>query len=96
MGRIQYPAQEYTGDGVGTDLAAFISDGADWAANREQLLEFWTSGLSDAEAFSHDTLPWLWLGPKRRLAMGGHAFGRVLPPWRTKSNKILKNIRELI
>ena len=62
-GRIVYPVQGYTGYGygVGTDLAAFISDEmrADWVANRTALLEFWRSGRSEADAFPNDTLPWL-------------------------------------
>jgi hypothetical protein len=61
-GRIQYPVQGYTGygDGVGTDLTAFISDGmrADWAANRAELMAFWRSGKTEADVFS-DALPWL-------------------------------------
>jgi hypothetical protein len=65
-GVIQYPVQGYTGygDGIGTDLTAFISDEmrADWEANRAELLAFWRSGKSDAEAFPDDTLPWLCLG----------------------------------
>ena len=62
-GRIQYPVQGYSGygDGVGTDLAAFISDEMriDWAANREELTEFWQSGKTTAEVFP-DALQWLW------------------------------------
>jgi|SRR5258705_11994908 hypothetical protein len=61
-GRIQYPVQGYTGygNGVGTDLMAFISDGmrTDWAANRDELMEFWRSGESDNFA---DSLPWLFV-----------------------------------
>ena len=64
-GRIQYPVQGYTGygDGVGTDLTAFITDGmrADWAANREELLAFWRSGKTEADVFP-DALPWLYVG----------------------------------
>ena len=57
--------------GSSTNVADYISDEmrADWAANRTKLLEFWRSGLSDAEAYPHDTLPWLCLGPRNR------------PPW---------------
>jgi hypothetical protein len=43
-GRIQYPVQGYTGygDGVGTDLSAFIGNEmrSDWAANRDELVAF--------------------------------------------------------
>ena len=67
-GRIDYPVQGYTGygDGIGTNLTAFISDQmrADWEANRAELLEFWWSGKSDVEVFPHDCLPWLWLGDR--------------------------------
>lgn len=71
-GRIQYPAQGYTGygDGVGTDLTAFISDQmrADWEANRA-VMAFWRSGNVEADVFP-DTLPWLY--------EGGSA---AAPPW---------------
>ena len=54
--RIEYPVQGYTGygDGVGTDLTKFIGPAMrlDWEANREALLAYWKSGMSDAEAFS--------------------------------------------
>jgi hypothetical protein len=64
-GRIQYPVQGYTGygDGVGTDLTAFISDEMrrDWEANRDELMEFWQSGKTEADVFP-DTLPWLYGG----------------------------------
>ncbi|QHO76284.1 hypothetical protein ACH79_30455 [Bradyrhizobium sp. CCBAU 051011] len=62
-GRIVYPVQGYTGygDGIGTDLTAFISDEmrADWAANRDELMAFWRSGRPDTFP---DSLPWLCLG----------------------------------
>ncbi len=65
-GKINYPVLGYTGygDGVGTDLTAFISDAMrrDWQNHREALMTFWTSGKSDAEVFPDDTLPWLCLG----------------------------------
>jgi hypothetical protein len=61
-GRIQYPVQGYTGygDGIGTDLMAFISDQmrADWAANRAELMAYWRSGTR-ADVFP-DALPWLY------------------------------------
>jgi hypothetical protein len=61
-GRIQYPVQGYTGygDGIGTDLTAFIGDQmrADWEANRDELLAFWRSGKTEADVFP-DALPWL-------------------------------------
>src|SRR5882672_7042726 len=64
-GRIQYPVQGYTGygDGVGTDLTAFIRDEMrrDWEANRDELMEFWQSGKTEADVFP-DTLPWLYFG----------------------------------
>ena len=64
-GRIVYPVLGYTGygDGIGTDLTAFITDHmrADWEANRAELLAFLRSGKSDAEAFP-DALPWLYVG----------------------------------
>ncbi len=70
-GRIVYPVQGYDGygDGRSTNVADYISDEmkADWLANRTMLLEFWQSGMSDAEAFPDDCLPWLCLGPKDRL-----------------------------
>jgi hypothetical protein len=63
-GRIVYPVQGYTGDGdgVGTDLTAFISDGmrADWASNRAELMAFWQSGKTTADVFP-DSLPWLFM-----------------------------------
>ena len=48
------------GDGVGTDLTAFISNEmrADWTANREELLAFWQSGAPDNFP---DSLPWLYV-----------------------------------
>ena len=51
------------GDGVGTDLTAFISDDmrADWATNREELMAFWKSGAyTTADVFA-DSLPWLFM-----------------------------------
>ena len=58
-----YPVQGYTGygDGVGTDLTAFITDGmcADWEANRAEMLAFWQSGdFTHPDTFP-DSLPWL-------------------------------------
>ena len=62
-GRIDYPVQGYDGygDGRSTNVADYIGPEmrADWAANREMLMEFWRSGKSDAEVFPDDTLPWL-------------------------------------
>jgi hypothetical protein len=50
VGRIEYPISGYDGygDGVGTDLKAFIGAEmrADWAANRAALISFWESGQS--------------------------------------------------
>jgi len=47
-GEISYPVLGYSGygDGVGTDLKAFITDEmrADWANNREEPVKFWKSG----------------------------------------------------
>ena len=64
-GEIRYPFHGYTGygDGVGTDLAAFIDDQmrADWAANRDELMTFWQSGeYTTADVFP-DSLPWLFV-----------------------------------
>ena len=62
-GRIQYPVQGYMGygDGVGTDLTAFISNEMrrDWAANRDELLKFWKSGEYTSYRVFPDSLPWL-------------------------------------
>jgi len=64
-GRIQYPVQGYSGygDGIGTDLTAFISDQmrADWEANRVELMAFWRSTNAEADVFP-DALPWLYVG----------------------------------
>ena len=32
---------------------------ADWAANRDELMEFWRSGKSEVEVFPDDMVPWL-------------------------------------
>ena len=57
-GEICYPMQGYTGygDGVGTDLTAFISDEmrVDWQAHRDALLAFWRSDNADRP----HRLPW--------------------------------------
>ena len=70
-GWADYPVQGYDGygDGRETDMRKFISAEmkADWQANRAALMEFWESGMSDNEAFPHDTLPWLCLGPRGPL-----------------------------
>ncbi|MGV7219232.1 hypothetical protein [Bradyrhizobium sp. UFLA05-112] len=62
-GQIVGVVSGYTGYASGTsmDLADYISDEMrrDWQANRAALNEFWASGLSDAEAFPDDCLPWL-------------------------------------
>jgi hypothetical protein len=61
-GRVEYPAEGYSGygDGIGTDLKAFIGPEmrADWAANREELIAFWESGQSPT--IFPDCLPWLY------------------------------------
>jgi hypothetical protein len=64
-GEIRYPVQGYTGygDGIGTDLTAFISDEmrADWTANRQELIAFWQSrAYTTADVFA-DALPWLFV-----------------------------------
>ena len=70
-GWIVYPVEGYTGygDGVGTDLTAFITDGmhADWEANRDELMEFWRSAHPDnfADNFPNRYLPL----PIRRLIL---------------------------
>ena len=60
-GKSLYPAQGYDGygDGIGTDLRAFISDLmlADWTAHREALLTFWISGQFSSELPNRK--PWL-------------------------------------
>jgi hypothetical protein len=62
-GRIDYPVQGYDGygDGRSTNVADYISAEmrADWAANREMLMEVWMSGQPDADAFPDNCLPWL-------------------------------------
>ncbi len=62
-GVIQYAVLGHSGygDGIGTDLTAFITDGmrADWAANRAELLAFWRSGKTEVDVFP-DCLPWLY------------------------------------
>ena len=62
-GRIDYPVSGYDGygDGRSVNVADYISAGmkADWAANRTELLAFWRSGKSYAEAYPDDCLPWL-------------------------------------
>ena len=68
-GRIFYPLPNfYTGygDGSGRDVAAFVSDEmqADWEANREELMEYWTGKRPTAGKF----LPWVAFSP---------ALGRV-------------------
>jgi hypothetical protein len=64
---IIYPVINYDGygDGVGTDLSAFVTDAMreDWWANRKELLRFWASGeyLRDKPwlfACGHGELPW--------------------------------------
>jgi hypothetical protein len=64
-GRIVYPVQGYTGygDGVGTDLTAFVSAEmrADWDANRDGLLELWRSGEHTHPDKFPDSLPWLFV-----------------------------------
>ncbi len=61
-GQIVYPVQGYTGygDGVGTDLTAFIADEMrnDWATNRDALLKFWKSGEYTTPDVFPDSLPW--------------------------------------
>src|SRR5262245_59488679 len=62
-GEILYPMRGYTGygDGVGTDLTAFISDEmrADWQMHRAELLKFWRSGKLTAPPTFSDCKPWL-------------------------------------
>jgi hypothetical protein len=55
-----------SGDGVDTDLTAFISDEmrADWEANCEELMACWRSDKTEADVLpdvlggSADMLPW--------------------------------------
>ena len=60
-GKIMYPVMKYDGygDGVGTDLRAFISDEMrdDWAVHRDALLEFWISG--EYSSCLPNRKPWL-------------------------------------
>ena len=78
-GRIEYPVQGYTGygDGVGTDLTAFISDTMrrDWQNHREALLAFWRSGKSDAEVFPDDAPVVVHGWQCRHAPVGGEASG---------------------
>src|SRR5262245_35457830 len=64
-GQIEYPIHGYTGygDGVGTDLTAFIGEEMrrDWAANRAELLKFWQSGAYTTADIFPDSLPWLFV-----------------------------------
>jgi hypothetical protein len=64
-GEIRYPVRGYTGygDGVGTDLTAFISAEmrADWEANRDELTAFWKSGKHTTPDVFSDSLPWLFV-----------------------------------
>jgi hypothetical protein len=71
-GRIEPMVPAYSGyatTGTRTNLVDYISDEmrADWRMHREVLIAFWTSGVSDVEAFPDDTPPWLCLGPRDRL-----------------------------
>lgn len=65
IGFIRYPMLGYTGygDGVGTNVADFISDEmrADWANNREELMAFWNSGEFTTPDVFPDSLPWLFV-----------------------------------
>lgn len=64
-GVIRYPVLGYSGygDGVGTDLTAFIDDEMrrDWAANRDELIAFWQSGAYTTVDVFPDALPWLFV-----------------------------------
>jgi hypothetical protein len=75
-GEIKYPLYGYDGygDGVGTDLRAFIDDEmrADWEANCEELLTLWASG----EDNSPDGKPWLFVsGSPDTLPWAERQFG---------------------
>ncbi|MGX1352478.1 hypothetical protein AB7M49_006087 [Bradyrhizobium elkanii] len=69
-GHIATVVSGYSGYATGSsrNLADYISAAmhADWQANRDELLEFWRSGKSEAEVFPDDCLPWLCLGPRSR------------------------------
>jgi hypothetical protein len=72
-GRIEPLVPAYNGyaaTGNRTNLTDYIDDNmrADWLANRDVLMEFWQSGMSDAEAFPEKCLPWLCFGPRDRPA----------------------------
>ena len=51
------------GDGIGTDLTAFISDQMrnDWKNNSAVLMAFWQSGKHTAADAFPDSLPWLFV-----------------------------------
>ncbi len=77
-GEITYPVQGYTGygDGVGTNLAAFISEEMrlDWEANKGELLAFWSSGAASCNYFP-DGKPWLFVvGNKHTLPWAAKVF----------------------
>ena len=75
-GRIVYPVQGYSGygDGVGTDLVAFLSAEmrVDWAANREELM---ASGnpARRGRRFSGRATVAVRARQRRHAAMGGRA-----------------------
>jgi hypothetical protein len=78
-GEIAYAAPGYYtgyGDGVGTDLSAFIDDDMrrDWEANRDELLAFWRSGKYSTDFFP-DSVPHLFYrGSRRTLPWAAKQF----------------------
>ncbi len=61
----------YATTGSRTNLVDYISDDMrlDWRNHRAELMAFWQSDMSDAEAWPEICLPWLCFGPRDR------------PPW---------------
>ena len=87
-GRIVYPVEGYSGygDGVGTDLTAFITDQmrADWEANREDLMAIWQSDKTETDVFP-DALPWLYGGGSTdTLPWAERHLGARPPPLRER------------
>jgi hypothetical protein len=64
-GEIVYPAVGYSGygDGRSADLNEFIDDAmrSDWTDNRDELLQFWTSGKYTTPSIFPDSKPWLFV-----------------------------------
>jgi len=79
-GQISYAAVGYSGygDGKSLNLTDFISDEMrdDWAANRDELLQFWASGKYTTAKVFPDSLPWLFIcGSPNTLPWAERQFG---------------------